>query len=132
MATRDVKLAIENLTCPVCYQLFKNPKYLPCYHSYCEECLGKMKVESKILCPECRKEATVPEGGVKNFENNFFINRLVDQLVLNRKMEGEEEVKCDECEEDESAVAYCPDCNCFSVTSMKKATSVTRTTISMK
>ena len=113
MATRDVKLAIENLTCPVCYQLFKNPKYLPCYHSYCEYCLEKMKVESRILCPECRKEAVIPEGGVKNFENNFFINRLVDQLVLNRKVEGDEEVRCDECEENESAMAYCPDCNLF-------------------
>ena len=113
MATKDVQLAIDNLTCPVCYQLFKNPKYLPCYHSYCEKCLEKMKVGYRILCPECRKEADVPEGGVKNFENNFFINRLVDQLVLNRKVEGEAEVKCDECEKDELAVAYCPDCNLF-------------------
>lgn len=113
MATKDVKLAIDNLTCPVCYQLFNSPKYLPCYHSYCEQCLEKMKVGSRILCPECRKETTVPEGGVKNFENNFFINRLVDQLVLNRKVEGETEVKCDECEGDESAMAYCPDCNLF-------------------
>lgn len=113
MATKDVKLAIDNLTCPVCCQLFKNPKYLPCHHSYCEQCLEKMKVESRILCPECRREAIVPEGGVKNFENNFFINRLVDQLVLNRKVEGDEEVRCDECEESESAVAYCPDCNLF-------------------
>ena len=113
MTTKDVQLAIDNLTCPVCFQLFKNPKYLPCYHSYCEQCLEKMKVGSRILCPECRKEATVPEGGVKNFENNFFINRLVDQLVLNRKVEGDTEVKCDECEGDEWAVAYCPDCNLF-------------------
>ena len=97
MAAKDVKVATDNLSCPVCYQLFKNPKYLPCHHSYCEQCLGKMQVQSNIICPECRKEAIVPPGGVKDFDNNFFINRLVDEFILRRKVEGEVEVKCDEC-----------------------------------
>ena len=70
-------------------------------------------MQSKIICPECRKEATVPAGGVKDLPNNFFINRMVDELVLKRKVEGEEEVKCDECDEDEPVVAYCPECNMF-------------------
>ena len=72
-----------------------------------------MQVQSKIICPECRKEATIPAGGVKDLPNNFFINRMVDELVLKRKVEGEEEVKCDECDEDEPVVAYCPECNMF-------------------
>ena len=45
--------------------------------------------------------------------NNFFINRMVDELILKRKVEGKEEVKCDECDEDEPVVAYCPECNSF-------------------
>ena len=113
MAAKEVKKATVNLTCPICYQLFNNPKYLPCHHSYCEQCLEKMQVQNKIICPECRKEATVPAGGVKDLPNNFFINRMVDELVLKRKVEGEEEVKCDECDEDEPVVAYCPECNSF-------------------
>ena len=113
MAAKEVKKATVNLTCPICYQLFKNPKYLPCHHSYCEQCLEKMQVQSKIICPECRKEAIVPTGGVKDLPNNFFINRMVDEMVLKRKVEGEEEVKCDECDEDEPVVAYCPECNSF-------------------
>ena len=113
MAAKEVKKATVNLTCPICYQLFNNPKYLPCHHSYCEQCLEKMQVQNKIICPECRNEATVPAGGVKDLSNNFFINRMVDELILQRKVEGEEEVKCDECDEDEPVVAYCPDCNSF-------------------
>ena len=113
MAAKEVKKATVNLTCPICYQLFNNPKYLPCHHSYCEQCLEKMQVQSKIICPECRKEVTVPAGGVKDLPNNFFINRMVDELVLKRKVEGEEEVKCDECDEDEPVIAYCPECNTF-------------------
>jgi len=113
MAAKEVKKATDNLSCPVCYQLFKNPKYLPCHHSYCEQCLEKMQVGSKITCPECRREATVPAGGVKDFDNAFFIIRMVDEFVLKRKVEGEAEVKCDECDEDEPVVGYCPDCNLF-------------------
>ena len=113
MAAKDVKMATDNLSCPVCYQLFKKPKYLPCHHSYCEHCLEKMQVQSKIICPECRKEAIVPPGGVKDFDNNFFINRLVDEFILKRKVEGEAEVKCDECSGDDPVVAFCPDCTLF-------------------
>ena len=113
MSAVEVKKAQNNLTCPVCYQLFKNPKYLPCYHSYCEGCLEKMQVQSKIICPECRKEATVPAGGVKELATNFFINHLVDDLILKKKVDGEQEVKCDECNGDDSVVSFCPDCNLF-------------------
>ena len=113
MAAKDVKMATDNLSCPVCYQLFKNPKYLPCHHSYCAQCLEKMQVQSKIICPECRKEAIVPPGGVKDLDNNFFINRLVDEFILKRKVEGEEEVKCDECHGEDPVVAFCPDCTMF-------------------
>ena len=113
MAAKDIKVASDNLSCPVCYQLFKKPKYLPCHHSYCEQCLEKMQVQSKIICPECRKEAIVPPGGVKDLDNNFFINRLVDEFILKRKVEGEAEVKCDECSGEDPVVAFCPDCTLF-------------------
>ena len=113
MAAKDLKRATENLACPVCYQVFRNPKYLLCYHSYCEECLEKMQKQSKITCPECRKKTAVPAGGVKELPNNFFINRLVDEFILKRKIEGEEDVKCDKCDEDDPVVSYCPDCSLF-------------------
>ena len=113
MAAKDVKMATDNLSCPVCYQLFKKPKYLPCHHSYCEQCLEKMQMQSKIICPECRKYAIVPPGGVKDLDNNFFINRLVDEFILKRKVEGEAEVKCDECGGEDPVLAFCPDCTLF-------------------
>ncbi|XP_065907834.1 tripartite motif-containing protein 2-like [Dysidea avara] len=113
MSAVEVKKAQNNLSCPICYQLFNNPKYLPCYHSYCEGCLEKMQVQSKIICPECRKEVKVPAGGVKEFATNFFINRLVDDLILKKKVAGEEKVNCDNCNEDDPVVSFCPDCNSF-------------------
>ena len=85
----------------------------PCHHSYSEQCLENLQVQNKIVCPECRKEATVSAEGVKDLPNNFFSNRMVDELVLKHKVEGEEEVKCDGCDEDEPVVAYCLECNLF-------------------
>ena len=112
MAASELKKAIENLTCPVCYEMYSIPKYLPCHHSYCERCLEKLQVGSKITCPECRKEVTIPSGGVKDLPNNFFINRLVDELVLQTKVDSGVQVLCDKCEEDQ-AVTYCPECALF-------------------
>jgi len=67
----------------------------------------------KITCPECRQESVVPAGDAKNLPHNFFINRMVDELMLKRKVEGEEEVKCDVCDEDDLVVAFCIDCSLF-------------------
>ena len=109
----NLKSTTEILTCPVCRQLLNMPRVLPCYHSYCEKCLDNMQVQSKITCPECRNEATVPFGDVKLFPNNFFVNRLVDELINKRTKEGDEEVQCDNCDENDNVVAYCPGCSLF-------------------
>jgi len=115
---QSLKRTTEALSCPVCRRLFKNPKYLSCYHFYCEECLVKIVERSKITCPECRKETIVSVGGVKGLQNNFFINQLVDQLILQHKgnsrcEEKQEPVKCDNCEHDDPVVALCLDCSRF-------------------
>lgn len=110
---RNIKGTTENLTCPVCRQLFNNARFLPCYHFYCEQCLEGMQVQSRITCPECRTEATVPLGGVKHFRSNSFVNRLVEELVSKCTKEGDEEVQCDNCDENDPVVAYCPSCSLF-------------------
>ena len=103
----------SHLLCPVCHQLLKNPKYLPCHHSYCEECLEKMQVQSKLICTECRNETIVPPEGVKDLPSNYFMDHLVNKLILNCKVEGEIKVKCEECDEDNSVVVFCTDCKLF-------------------
>ena len=110
MAAKELKKAVDNLVCSVCYQVFKNPKHLPCYHSFCGECLDKIQKESKFMCLECRQEATIAEGGVKALPNNFLINHLVDELILKCKADGKEEVWCDRCEEADPVVYFCLDC----------------------
>ena len=115
MAAEQMKKVASHFTCPVCYELYKKPKYLPCYHSYCEQCLVKLQKagSDSITCPECRKTSAIPSGGIKQLPNNFFINRIVDEVVLKEKVTGEEDVRCDLCVREDPAVVLCFDCGVF-------------------
>ena len=113
MAAERMKKVTNLLTCAVCYEMYKKPKYLPCHHSYCEECIVKLIKESKISCPECRETNNVPPEGVADLPNNFFINNLMDEVTLKRKVDGEEKATCDMCVEEGSAIVLCPECVMF-------------------
>ena len=113
MAARELKIVTNHVTCPICYQLYKDPKVLPCQHSYCQECLNKLEKDKQVTCPECREVAQVPDGGVEEFKTNFLINRLVDDCILKRKVDGEEEVHCEACIEDDPVMTFCPECVLF-------------------
>ena len=111
MATKEVNKVAMDLNCPMCCQVFKNPKFLPCHHCYCEECLQKIVKHSKITCPECRMVAMISAGEVKELPGNFHINCLMDKL-LKCKVEGDEvRHTCDNCDEDYPAVTFCCDCS---------------------
>ena len=57
--------------------------------------------------------SVVPAGGVKELPNNFFINRLLDEVDLKCKVEREDEAKCDVCVDEGKAVSLCLDCIAF-------------------
>ena len=113
MAAEQMKKVASHFTCPICCELYKKPKYLPCYHSYCEERLVKLQKGSDITCPECRKASAIPTGGIKQLPNNFFINRIVYEIVLKQKVTGEQEVHCDLCVKEDPTVVLCFDCGAF-------------------
>ena len=96
MGAKQMKKAISHLSCQACLKLYKKSdkdscKYLPCYHLYCEECLVNWSVQSDqqniyITCPECNKTSVIPTGGAKQLPSNFFINRLLDEIMLRPKV----------------------------------------------
>ncbi|KAM7383218.1 hypothetical protein PAMP_002889 [Pampus punctatissimus] len=44
----------QDLTCPVCQGIFRDPVLLPCTHSFCRECLQRSWQFNK-KCPVCRE-----------------------------------------------------------------------------
>ncbi|CAF1196916.1 unnamed protein product [Rotaria sordida] len=46
----------ETLTCPICMDLFDDPRLLPCSHTFCYKCLYSIinNNHSFVICPICR------------------------------------------------------------------------------
>ena len=57
-ASTLAKDLVKELECAVCLDQYKEPKVLPCLHSFCKTCLegllAKQGMAWKIKCPSCR------------------------------------------------------------------------------
>ena len=108
----------SEITCPICQEHYTEPKVLPCLHYYCKKCILKLalRIQSgkSFHCPECRCEATLPEGGVDNLKTAFFTNRLKSKVTNLQRAHGKVEVKCELCTKSPStAEAFCRQCARF-------------------
>ncbi|XP_078681365.1 protein meiotic P26-like [Branchiostoma floridae x Branchiostoma belcheri] len=112
------KISGDFLECTICLEPYKDPKVLPCLHTFCEDCLRKFaaqdKVKNKFQCPTCRIETVLPKGGVASFKNNFFVQSLGDTVQAHRSLVSKEDdkVQCNVCEE-EVASRGCVPCEEF-------------------
>ncbi|CAG7785220.1 unnamed protein product [Allacma fusca] len=69
------------LTCCVCLDRYRNPKLLPCQHSFCmEPCMEGLVdyVRRQVKCPECRAEHRIPYQGVQAFPTNVTLQRFLE------------------------------------------------------
>ena len=118
----DVQQLFRNLKkeaeCPLCLETVKNPKTLPCLHSFCLECLDKhvgfarRQLQTTIKCPVCQTSFEIPEGdSFNNLPASFHLNRLVDVLAL--KDGTAQAQKCGSCDENNTASSYCFVCLLF-------------------
>ena len=76
------------LECPICLEQIKNPKMLPCQHSFClKNCLenlvdGSSSTKNPVLmCPLCREIYDVPINGVSGFPNNYILQNLLEKQI---------------------------------------------------
>ena len=115
----------SEITCPICQEHYTEPKVLPCLHYYCKKCILKLTLRTQsgkpfrtqsgksFHCPECRSEATLPEGGVDNLKTAFFANRLKSKVTTLQRAHGKVEVKCELCTASSNAEAFCRKCARF-------------------
>ena len=102
----------KEITCAVCHGFYQKAKLLPCNHYYCSTCIEKMAARSgggPFYCPECRKETSLPAGGVAGLQPAFFVERIKDLHGKMARAEGKVEALCEQCA-GEKSVAFCRQC----------------------
>lgn len=107
----------QMLTCAICLDKFKNPRLLPCQHSFCGDACMEGLVDyarRQIKCPECRAEHRIPYQGVASLPSNVTLIRF---LELHSRITGEEPEpvptfmeKCSVCGEKIEGVQRCWHC----------------------
>ena len=116
----DIKTLLHNLreevSCPVCTNIYTDPKHLPCLHTFCLQCLKQWHRTSHgrdtIRCPKCQAVSRVPESGVlKDLPTSFYLNGLIDVLAI--KECKTTQVRCGNCEKKSSESSYCFQCCVF-------------------
>jgi len=112
----------EVTECPICTEIFTDPRVLPCIHTYCLKCIEShgtnKKPGDKLSCPLCRKESVVPSGGLSELPSNFFVNKLLHVREISSTVELKtHSLVCDVCSHGERvnkkvpiATIYCIEC----------------------
>ena len=98
----------DKLTCVVCLDRFKEPKILPCGHTFCKSCLEGFPLKrQKLTCPQCRTEHAVPEGG---FLIDFSAEREIEFESI--KESASKNTPCGLCSESKQPLAaFCGECD---------------------
>jgi len=108
--------------CPICTEVFTDPRVLPCIHTFCLKCLlnyGKDgQPGDRMPCPLCRKEFTIPDDGLSGMQKNFFMEKLLHARKLSAGQGSQDIIPCDVCSSDEASASetvkpasmYCVQC----------------------
>ncbi|XP_070548123.1 tripartite motif-containing protein 2-like [Ptychodera flava] len=95
------------LDCPQCDNRYRVPKMLPCFHTFCKQCLTKMSDSKSITCPLCKDKHSLEDMEVDDLQNNTFILDLIDFFM--HAANEPPELLCRICTNAQSQ-SYCATC----------------------
>ncbi|XP_047202590.1 nuclear factor 7, brain-like [Girardinichthys multiradiatus] len=78
----------EDLCCPVCKDIFKDPGFLSCSHSFCKECLKNWWREKPTKeCPVCKRRSSKVEPPC-----NLVLKNLCETFLQQRDQRSSEDL----------------------------------------
>ncbi|CAG2242087.1 NUP358 [Mytilus edulis] len=111
------------MNCPICLERYTKPKYLPCLHTFCEDCiltyvtsiLEKLDGKEHLNCPVCRTTVQLPkkECTPKEFVDEIPANFLIIGLLEKEKITRQEKpcMSCERLDITSNASVICIDCS---------------------
>ena len=110
--------------CTICLETLKDPKTLPCLHSFCLTCLDKLASDCRrqrqheISCANGETSIPVPkENTFRDFPTSFHLDRFKDILTV---FNGDPASETN-CNEGMMAVSYCFVCQDYLCSSCERA-----------
>ena len=109
MMSQDLKYPIDHLErCGLRLKKFREPRLLPCFDSFCKECLS-VYIDAKgngktFSCPLCSESIDIPENGANGFDTNIHVATTKAVSAVFQRPD------CDICETTEPAINRCVEC----------------------
>uniref|UniRef100_A0A096LUC4 E3 ubiquitin-protein ligase TRIM39-like n=1 Tax=Poecilia formosa TaxID=48698 RepID=A0A096LUC4_POEFO len=88
VSSRSGSMLEDELSCPVCCEIFKEPVVLKCSHSFCRACLQQFwnKKKARRECPICRRKCSLTEPTVslalKNVADTFLREQAAEEAAV--------------------------------------------------
>ncbi|XP_066265985.1 E3 ubiquitin-protein ligase Midline-1-like [Branchiostoma lanceolatum] len=125
----------DELTCPVCLELFTCPLQLPCHHNLCRRCAevilqsetdpsqddeeeataacstasppGPEGTPDGFPCPTCREEVSLDTRGLDGLRKNLLLQNIVDRYMKLKGTGdlGSQQIPCQLCKEEPPKMA---------------------------
>lgn len=93
----------DNIVCPICLEVFRDPVTTACGHNFCMDCLQDYWDHQALVgdcpyCPQCREPFSSRPQLRKNTTLGEIATRFArEEAQGSRKLAGQREVLCDFC-----------------------------------
>ena len=96
----------SSTVCAICFETFRDARFLNCLHSFCTGCLDDLDMRSghahKITCPISRSTCRLPEKGAASLAKDITVKAegmsRVCHLCSSEDEQNKPEVMCTTCD----------------------------------